>query len=370
MASITAYTTKSGRRWQVQWTRPDGRRTRTRGFRTKSEAQAWVEEQGHARRHGAWVDPADGRTTVSDIGDRWLAAQTHLKPSTWRVTEHTWRCYVEPEWGRYPVGNIRQSDIQAWVSNIDRSASTVRRAHACLAQVLDAAVADRLVASNPARGVRLPRKARARHVYLSMEQVRMLADECSHHGEIVWVLATTGLRWGELAGLQVADIDLDKRRIHVRRAAVAVGSRVEVGEPKTHKRRTVAVPRFVCNMLAPMLEGRDGGEWVWHRRDGGPLPNLTHGSWFFEARDRLVARDPDFPAITPHGLRHVAAGLLVGAGANVKVVQRQLGHASATMTLDVYADLFDGDLDAVADTMEDLHSELCEPKVSQIPKSA
>lgn len=62
--------------------------------------------------------------------------------------------------------------------------------------------------------------------------------------------------------------------------------------------------------------------------------------------------DYDLPRVTPHGLRHVAAGLLVSAGAHVKVVQRQLGHASAAMTLDVYVDLFDGDLDEVAEVMD------------------
>ena len=63
---------------------------------------------------------------------------------------------------------------------------------------------------------------------------------------------------------------------------------------------------------------------------------------------RAQGVDGEFPRLTPHGLRHVAAGLMVSAGANVKVVQRQLGHASAAMTLDTYADLFDGDLDEVA----------------------
>jgi integrase len=58
--------------------------------------------------------------------------------------------------------------------------------------------------------------------------------------------------------------------------------------------------------------------------------------------------DADFPAMSPHDLRHTAASLAVSAGANVKAVQRMLGHASAAMTLDVYADLFDDDLDAVA----------------------
>lgn len=63
---------------------------------------------------------------------------------------------------------------------------------------------------------------------------------------------------------------------------------------------------------------------------------------------RARALDPTFPRVTPHDLRHTAASLAISAGANVKAVQRMLGHASAAMTLDTYADLFDVDLDTVA----------------------
>lgn len=65
-----------------------------------------------------------------------------------------------------------------------------------------------------------------------------------------------------------------------------------------------------------------------------------------------LAADPTFPRVTPHDLRHTAASLAVQAGAHVKAVQRMLGHASAAMTLDVYADLFDDDLDAVATALD------------------
>ena len=65
-----------------------------------------------------------------------------------------------------------------------------------------------------------------------------------------------------------------------------------------------------------------------------------------------TATTPEFPTITPHDLRHTAASLAVSAGANVKAVQRMLGHAKASMTLDVYADLFDEDLDGVADRLD------------------
>ena len=71
-----------------------------------------------------------------------------------------------------------------------------------------------------------------------------------------------------------------------------------------------------------------------------------------------IGSDPDFPqSLTRHDLRHTAASLAVRAGANVKAVQRMLGHASAAMTLEVYADLFDDDLDAVAVALDRARSE-------------
>jgi integrase len=59
-----------------------------------------------------------------------------------------------------------------------------------------------------------------------------------------------------------------------------------------------------------------------------------------------------FPSITPHDLRHTAASLAVSTGANAKALQRMLGHAKASMTLATYADLFDDDLDGVADSLD------------------
>lgn len=69
-----------------------------------------------------------------------------------------------------------------------------------------------------------------------------------------------------------------------------------------------------------------------------------------------MKKDPDFPRVTPHGLRHVAAGLMISSGAHPKIVQRQLGHASAAITLDVYSALWDEDLDVVAGRMDESFS--------------
>jgi integrase len=74
-------------------------------------------------------------------------------------------------------------------------------------------------------------------------------------------------------------------------------------------------------------------------------------SWLSGAVARCQKQDPEFPRVTAHALRHTAASLAISAGANPKVVARMLGHASAAMTLDVYADLFESDLDSVAENV-------------------
>ncbi|WP_304323866.1 site-specific integrase [Corynebacterium frankenforstense] len=361
MASIRRYKAKSGARgylWRVQYRSPDGRSRTKQGFATKDAAQAWADKSSSEVREGTWIAPSSARITVGELGEKWLATQTHLKASTMRVTEQTWRVHVEPQWGSWPVGRILPSDVQAWLAGIDHSASMVRKAHACLAQILDIAVGDRLITVNPARGVKLPRKTPARKVYLTAEQLGRLAGECSRRGELVWLLGTVGLRWGEAAALRVRDVNPLRGRISVERNAVTVGYRIVMGTPKTHERRSVAVPRAVMDMLVEgPMQSKAPEALLWTRPDGEALRVPAKDDWYYSALGRVMRADPEFPRVTPHGLRHVAAGLMVSAGANVKVVQRQLGHASAAMTLDTYAELFDEDLDAVAVALDPVVAE-------------
>ncbi|WP_165242418.1 tyrosine-type recombinase/integrase [Corynebacterium lizhenjunii] len=356
MASIKKYATATGHAWRVQYRSPDGRSRTKQGFRTKAQAQAWAETNAATIHTGGWVDPNAGTITVGELGEQWLSMQTHLKPKTMHNTRQVWRNHVHPAWGTRPIADILPSEVQSWVANIGRGASLVRQAHALLAQILDMAVRDGRIKANPARGVRLPSKPRGAKVYLTAGQLARLAGECSKHSELVWLLGTVGLRWGEAAALRVRDVNVVRQRISVERNAVTIGSEIAIGTPKTHERREVAVPAVVMGRLRPLLEGKGPEALLWARADGSPLRLPSSGDWYYRALGRVQEADPDFPRVTPHGLRHVAAGLMVSSGANVKVVQRQLGHASAAMTLDIYADLFDGDLDEVGRSMDALIS--------------
>ena len=339
----------------VRYRTPQHTQTKKRGFTTKRAAEAFANTVEVEKLTGHYVAPSLGQVTLGELGEEWLARQAHHKASWSARLESVWRVHVEPKWGRRRIADIRPTEVQKWVAELKLSASSVAHAHTVLAGILDDAVADRRLAVNPAREVKLPRKIPKARNYLTATQTSALANE-SKHPDIVLLLATTGLRWGEMAALRVRDIDLGRGRIRVERSASKVNSKTVIGTTKTHAARSVAVSASVLKLLAPAMVGKATDELLWCRADGQPLrpPTTTH--WFGAAVKRCQAADEKFPRVTVHELRHTAASLMIASGANVKTVQSQLGHKTATMTLDQYGHLFPDDLDDVADKMDDLVS--------------
>jgi integrase len=357
MATISKYQTAGGATlYRVRYRTPERAQTDKRGFKTKRDAEAFAASVEVTKARGEYVAPSLGRVTVGELGPAWLARKEgHLKPSAYRSYENAWRVYVEPRWRAAKVAEIRYTAVQAWVAELSKNlgASRVITVHSVLAGILDDAARDRLIAANPARGVKLSRRTKRKNVYLSPEQLRRLAIESGRYGSLVLLLGTVGLRWGEAAALRVSDVDFLRRRVVLHENAVDVGGRTYVGTLKTGRSRTVALPAFVVDELAATCAGKDRDELIWPAADGGYLAPPTNKSWLSGAVARCQNADKTFPRITAHALRHTAASLAVSAGANVKVVQRMLGHASAAMTLDVYADLFDDDFTAVADKLSE-----------------
>src|SRR4029434_1280963 len=106
--------------------------------------------------------------------------------------------------------------------------------------------------------------------------------------------------------------------------------------------------------LAAQLAGKAPGDLVFTAPEGGVLRNTNFRPRFFDP----AAEQAGLARLTPHELRHPTASLAVAAGANVKAVQQMLGHASAAITLDVYAGLFADDLDGVADQLDRAYTRL------------
>lgn len=152
-----------------------------------------------------------------------------------------------------------------------------------------------------------------------------LAAAAREHEALVLLLAYTGLRWGEAIGLRVGDLDMLQRRASITENAVQSGTEIHVGTPKAHKQRTVPLPEFLLTYLARQCEGRGRDDLLFPGDDGKHLrrPHPESG-WFAKA-----VAEGKIPRTTPHDLRHTAASLAVSAGANVKAIQKMLGHASA-----------------------------------------
>lgn len=352
--SVKKYETTQGTRWMVCYRRPDGHATSKRGFTTKTAARAWETQNAAAMLSGDWVNPQGGRETIGALGDAWVARQTHLKPSSLRSIRNVWEAKVKPAWGNRAIRTVRHTEIASWLSSMQTNAgtpmgaTTKRYAYQILNAIYRDAMRDGLINANPLAGVPLAKKERAAKTYLTHEQLQAFAAACGEYETLILVIGYCGLRWGEAIALTTDDVDLLRRRITISKNAVWLDKKVHMGTPKSGRTRTVPLIGLVAEKLEEHMRGMSPGALVWTAPKGGyvPRPNAREGYW------HRAIMTSGIPRVTPHELRHTAASLAVQSGANVKVVQQMLGHASAAMTLDVYADLFDDDLDILAERLD------------------
>ncbi len=183
-------------------------------FPTLREAKAFKSERDNEAALGARrFDPRLGRTPLNRI---WIQFSNSKKPAvspkTWSGYVQHWELRIAPRFGHIPVDEITRADVQVFVDGLTvgpwAKVSTLR----LMRSILDVAHQDGRIHRNPALGVsagRIPE--RDRHRYLTAPEVHTLAVACGDQGDVVIILAYTGLRWSELVGLRIKDIDLAAR---------------------------------------------------------------------------------------------------------------------------------------------------------------
>jgi integrase len=304
---------------------------------------------GGGHRPGEWVDPALSKITVGEWLPEWLALQVQLKPSTMVRYDVALRCQIMPRFEFVPLSRITHSEVSSWVQSlIDEglAPATVRYSHRVLSLPSRRPSAMDVWSGTSPKAYPSPAVATPKR-FLTHDQVA-LAGACAPYGTLIRVLAYAGLRWGEVVALTAGHVDMRRRRIEVVDAITEVDGRVVVGTTKTHQRRSVPIPRFLADELATHIAGKAPSDLLFTAPEGGVLRNTNFRPRVFDP----AAEKAGLPGLTPHELRHTAASLAIAAGANVKAVQQMLGHASAAMTLDIYAGLFADDLDTVADQLD------------------
>jgi len=365
-------------RWRVRWVDESGTE-RTKSFARKEDAKAFLSMLTADVVRGDYVSPDKAGVTFGSVAEQWFASKAHRKPKTLAGYRGLLDTLVLPRWGTVPLKDIKFQNLSVWISSLavagsqsnnPLSASRIRQTHQLIHAVLKYAQRSGLVIKNVAADIDRrhdmpPEKRRPQH-YLNREQLLGFASRCGRFETLSLVLGTCGLRFSEAVALRRDHVGESDFLIAKSATYVTGRGMVESGT-KTGQIRRVPVPPPVWSRLTEELP-TDSSALVFPGKRG--FLSLGEYRWVFdkavkEMRAEANARrqreitatgktsTPEFPLITPHSLRHTAASLHIATGANVKVVQRLLGHETAAMTLDLYGHLYDEDLARAAAALGD-----------------
>lgn len=337
--------------WLARWRDPEGNQ-RSQGFARKVDAEQHLISVSHRMLSGEYVDPNAGKVTVEQWCEQWRSVQVH-RPSTVAQVESYFRLHVYPVLGDRQLRSVLPSDVQAWVTGRSSvlAPGSVELVYRHFSAAMKAAEQDRLIARTPCQGIRLPKKTKKEIVPPTVEEVEAIAGAIQgRYRAAVVVAAGAGLRLGEVFGLQVDRVDFMRRTIRVDQQLLTLGNGPAVlGPTKTDSSvRTVPIADVVVQELAehvrrfPPVDG-----FVFTTELDRPVRRST-----FQDAWRRGIKAAGTPSVRFHDLRHHYASALIAAGCSVKVVQKALGHASATETLETYAHLWPEDEDRTRDAIQ------------------
>lgn len=334
-----------GSQWRARYRDAAGRE-HARHFRRKKDAQRWLDEVTASVVTGHYVDPKAGKVTFKAFYDDWSSRQIWVSSTR----ENADRAAREVPFADLPMKSIRKSHVEAWVKAMSAklAASTVKTKYVIIRSVFRAAVDDKVIPEDPAKGVVLPRRRKAEaamRIPTAEDVGRLIA---AADGRVVStrkgfepfiaLCAFAGLRLGEAAGVQVGDIDFLKRELTVSRQVQRDGKSYKVAPPKYGSKRVVPLPDDLVTMLSEHLREHTpegpSTRWLFTIDDEPMKDNQVTWHW------RATRKKAGLTWVRLHDLRHFYASGLIEEGCSVVTVQRSLGHASATTTLNTYAHLW------------------------------
>lgn len=293
-----------------------------------------------------------------------------LAPSTYKRYLGILESRIIPFFGHFRVDKIKPTDIMQFYDLLSKDTQIVRRKdnngkktgkplspktilehHRLLRAMLQKAVYWQMIVSNPAERVQAPKTKKPKRKYYDDEQSKALisglmelTEEQFKYKVAIILTIFTGVRLGELMGLEWDDINFREGIVSINRSSQYLADKgVFTKVPKTESSiRDVAIPDFVVSLLEEYKCWYDNqkalfGE-LWYnsnrlfvQADGKPMHPSTISKWF----EKFVAQI-GLPVINFHGLRHTNATLLIAQNIDVSVVAARLGHAQITTTLNFY----------------------------------
>lgn len=301
-------------------------------------------------RYRDMVIAEDCKMTLRDWLDRWLHEyiQYIVRENTFRDYEQIIQNHLNPYLGDKLMYRITKRDIQKLYihlkenghrrknSNQSKSLSSgmVRRIHTVLHQALEKAVQENIIVMNPTEGVTLPSlNCTPKHI-LNEEQLDRFLEEAKRYADwyvFFYLEMTTGLRRGEICGLQWTDLNERTGQLHIMRS-ISRG-KGQVCQPKTEAgMRTITLSHSTLESLIEW-KSQTNSEWIFPNPldSHKPMPPLR-------AYDQLkiILEDAELPDIRFHGLRHTFATHALSGGVDAKTLSEILGHTNPSFTLDTY----------------------------------
>lgn len=353
MASIRQ---RPGGKWRARYRDDDGRE-HSRHFDRKRDGQAWLDEVASSRLTGTYVAPAASKVTLSGFYAEWAPTQQWAtgtrRNADFAVASCTFR--------DVPFGKLRRSHAEAWVKAMQANLapSTIQTRVRYVGGVLKAAVLDRALSADPTKGLRLPAVRRLEHTMRiptpgEVQAVRDAAEPFLR--PLLDVMAFAGLRIGEASAVQTSDVRWLQHELHVaRQIQNRPGGVREVCPPKHGSERVIPVPAELTLRLSAHLVEVGSHADGWLLPGSPPSPNALR-RWFEKA-----CRAAGVEGITPHDYRHFYASGLIRAGLDAVSVARAMGHASPSITLNVYAHLFPDAADRTRAAAADLLTSTTSP---------
>jgi integrase len=335
--------------YRVRYRDTDGRE-RSTVFARRADAEQFLTDTEARLRSGTWIDPRRSRRRFEDWADEWWqgwAAKPRRSPATLEAAESHLRLHIRPYFGARQLGAISVQMVQRWQDDLEVKASygLVMACRSLLNRILQAAVDEQLIASNPVRRLRPPKRlvdpdvvfGRVRRRAYSAEEFGCFLAAClPFYRDHFLVQVGTGLRSGELLGLRAQRVDLTLARIEVievRYDAGRFGSGYKARPKSDTSIRPVPMAGAVIEAVRRRLEGcpPDGlvfcGPGGSHGVPRGVRSQLSIGN--YRRAYRLAMSRADLHELDlhgPHDLRHTFATWLEDAGIPARVIDGLMGH--------------------------------------------
>jgi integrase len=332
---------KRGKNYIITYYEGGGRRRWETVGPNLHEARQVLAERMSERRTGKFRVPRN-KMTVGELVRKWkenyLTVQQQLgrlKPSTLRSYLSNLDGHIAPFFGAMPLSQVTLASVQQFIKALlgkGLSAKTIGNVIVILKEMFKHAVQWRHLDANPVQYVERPRgEDKEMDVFVPDEIRRLLDAQDEPLRTLLLTAVLTGMRQGELFGLQWDDIDFVRHQVHVRRS-LWHGT---LGTPKSRRsRRAIDMPSTLEQALQNLSTQRRS-EFVFCSERGTPLDadNFRHREF------PAALRRAELRRIRFHDLRHTYTSLLIAHGAHPKYIQAQLGHASIQTTLDRYGHL-------------------------------